>query len=216
VGRYGTYSVTSVFDDISYKQILTPSATGVTITSTNSGATYNWAAIATGYNPNVAQTYAIYPPTVNFTANVTTGLSPLDVAFTDQTGDAAGDYTYEWEWGDGTANGTTQNPTHTYASGGVYNVTLTLTDTGSPGGSYGFLQEGYINVSAPATPTPTPTITPTPTGTTPWGVYVDGISTKIIPSLLNTFQKGIPTFILWFGIIIAIMIVARLIEMVPW
>jgi PKD repeat protein len=37
-------------------------------------------------------------------------------------------FTYAWVWGDATANGTTANPSHTYAAAGTYNVTLTLTD----------------------------------------------------------------------------------------
>jgi hypothetical protein len=38
-------------DDVSYKQVLTPSATGVTIVSTQGGTTYNWASDG-GINPN--------------------------------------------------------------------------------------------------------------------------------------------------------------------
>lgn len=39
-------------DDVSVKQVLTPSATGVTITSTPGGTTYNWASIEAGFNYN--------------------------------------------------------------------------------------------------------------------------------------------------------------------
>jgi hypothetical protein len=41
----------------SLKQVLTPSATGVTITSTPGGATYNWASIESGFNYNDASGY---------------------------------------------------------------------------------------------------------------------------------------------------------------
>jgi PKD repeat protein len=45
------------------------------------------------------------------------------------TSDAQGDaLKYSWTWGDGTANSTTANPTHTYAAPGSYPVTLTVTD----------------------------------------------------------------------------------------
>jgi len=47
----------------SSKQLLTPSATGVTITSTPGGTTYNWASIESGFNYNDASgyTYTIVP-----------------------------------------------------------------------------------------------------------------------------------------------------------
>lgn len=59
-GNYG------YFDDVSVKQVLTPSATGVTIVSTKGGATYNWSAKDSAFNYNNASgyTYRIYktPP----------------------------------------------------------------------------------------------------------------------------------------------------------
>ena len=39
-------------DNRSSKQVLTPSATGVTITSTPGGTTYNWASVESGFNYN--------------------------------------------------------------------------------------------------------------------------------------------------------------------
>jgi VCBS repeat-containing protein len=62
----------------------------------------------------------------NASANVTSGLTPLDVAF---TGSGSGDspLTYFWTFGDG-ANSSSQNPTHTYSSSGVFNATLTVSD----------------------------------------------------------------------------------------
>src|SRR5207247_6531372 len=33
-----------------------------------------------------------------------------------------------WDFGDGSAVGTTRNPSHTYSAGGSYTVTLTVTD----------------------------------------------------------------------------------------
>ena len=46
------------FDDISVKQVLTPSTTGVTITSTADGTTYNWASKEAGFNYNDASGYS--------------------------------------------------------------------------------------------------------------------------------------------------------------
>ncbi len=39
-----------------------------------------------------------------------------------------GNLTYDWNWGDGTAHGTTATPSHTFAGGGDTQVTLTVTD----------------------------------------------------------------------------------------
>jgi len=47
----------------SLKQVLTPSATGVTITSTPGGTTYNWASIESGFNYNDAGGYSFYVTT---------------------------------------------------------------------------------------------------------------------------------------------------------
>ncbi|WP_317065036.1 PKD domain-containing protein [Methanoculleus caldifontis] len=71
--------------------------------------------------------YAIGPtvPAVNFTANVTAGIAPLTVAFTDNsTG-----YPTAWAWnfGDGVTS-TEQNPVHTYAALGNYTVSLTASN----------------------------------------------------------------------------------------
>jgi PKD repeat protein len=99
------------------------------------------------------------PPVANFTANVTTGTAPLTVAFT-FTGSSAD--TYAWSWGDGTANGTTANPSHQYAAAGGYNVILTVTNT-STGLSASLVKNALIVVQAAATPTPAPKIYPTAT-----------------------------------------------------
>jgi len=50
------------FDDVFVRRVLTPSATGVTITSTKGGATFNWEAKDASFNYNDASgyTYTIY------------------------------------------------------------------------------------------------------------------------------------------------------------
>lgn len=55
--KYGTTIGTMLFDTVSFKQVLTPSATGVTITSTPNGTTYNWTSIESGFNYNDASGY---------------------------------------------------------------------------------------------------------------------------------------------------------------
>jgi PKD repeat protein len=66
-------------------------------------------------------------PAANFTAptNCTAG---QPCSFTDQsTGTVTG---WSWNFGDNTAADINQNPTHTYAAAGTYNVTLTVTGNG--------------------------------------------------------------------------------------
>jgi hypothetical protein len=66
------------------------------------------------------------PPTTAFTANVTAGLAPLTVQFTDtSTGSPT---SWHWDFGDGNTS-TDQNPQHTYSSAGTYTVTLTASHT---------------------------------------------------------------------------------------
>src|SRR6266576_3888557 len=64
------------------------------------------------------------PPTANFTSSC----SALACSFTSTSSDPDGSIaSYAWTFGDG-ATSTAQNPSHTYAAGGTYTVTLTVTD----------------------------------------------------------------------------------------
>jgi len=56
------------------------------------------------------------------------GAAPLGVSFTATPAGGDGTYTYDWDYGDGTAHGTAQNPSHTYSACGAYTVTLRVTD----------------------------------------------------------------------------------------
>lgn len=84
---------------------------------------------------------SVYAPAhANFTGLPTQGPAPLVVTFTDQS---AGDYTScAWNFGDGSSS-TACNPAHTYTSGGVYTVTLTIN---GPGGSDVLSRPRYITV----------------------------------------------------------------------
>jgi gliding motility-associated-like protein len=68
-------------------------------------------------------------PTVNFSADKTTGCFPLDVQFTDNSSAGTGNTITSWEWnfGDG-ATSTLQSPGHRYTSSGNYSVTLKVTN----------------------------------------------------------------------------------------
>jgi PKD repeat protein len=103
------------------------------------------------------------PPTVGFTANVTAGVAPLGVQFTESINGSV--QYYYWQFGDG---GTSfdQNPVHRYETAGRYTVSLYA--IGSNGTQVKTV-DNYINVTSPVTPTPTATstVTPMPTGALP-------------------------------------------------
>lgn len=80
-----------------------------------------WTALNGEYPSGVANS----APTAEFSSLVT-GLS---VAFTDASTDSDGTIAaWDWDYGDGTTHGTTQNPVHAYATAGAKTVTLTVTD----------------------------------------------------------------------------------------
>ncbi len=69
-------------------------------------------------------------PDADFSANTTTGVAPLTVAFTDESSGTA-PLTYAWDFEDnGTVDAITQNATHTYLAAGNYTVNLTVTGPG--------------------------------------------------------------------------------------
>ncbi|MBN2156230.1 MAG: PKD domain-containing protein [Candidatus Lokiarchaeota archaeon] len=67
-------------------------------------------------------------PTANFAANSTSvGINDvIQFSFTGSIGN--GGETYQWDFGDGSANSTLTNPTHVYTTPGDYSVTLTVVD----------------------------------------------------------------------------------------
>ncbi|MBP1928165.1 PKD repeat protein [Methanolinea mesophila] len=65
-------------------------------------------------------------PVASFSANTTSGYSPLTVSFSDES-TGTGITSWQWGFGDGNTSGL-QNPGHTYPSAGNYTVTLTVTN----------------------------------------------------------------------------------------
>jgi tripartite motif-containing protein 71 len=65
-------------------------------------------------------------PLANFTSNVTQGLAPLNVQFTDKSTNFP--TSWKWNFGDG-FNSTLQNPMHVYSKTGNYTVNLTVTNS---------------------------------------------------------------------------------------
>ncbi|MFA5416321.1 MAG: PKD domain-containing protein, partial [Methanoregula sp.] len=80
-------------------------------------------------------------PVANFTADVTSGISPLAVQFNDTSSNLP--FIWYWDFGDGT-NSTVQNPVHWYAPGN-YSVNLTVTNGG---GSSSLLKNNLISVGS--------------------------------------------------------------------
>jgi PKD repeat protein len=81
------------------------------------------------------------PPTVDFSGQPTSGYSPLNVQFTDESIGAI--TSWKWYFGDGDSSDV-QNPSHVYAGPGQFEVTLTAT---GPGGSDSETKVDYITVS---------------------------------------------------------------------
>jgi len=91
-------------------------------------------------------------PSAAFSANATSGNSPLTVAF-DSSTSTGSITTYQWDFNnDGTIDSTSANPTYTYSAIGTYSVKLTVS---GPGGSNTQLKNAYITVGDGVAPTVT-------------------------------------------------------------
>jgi PKD repeat protein len=85
------------------------------------------------------------PPVAEFSADEISGVNPLHVHFTDESTNSPD----TWAWdidNDGDTDYTTQNPEHTYTSGGLYTVNLTVTNEI---GSDSEIKADYIEVIDP-------------------------------------------------------------------
>ena len=118
---------------------------GISTSSTNSA----YYSSKEGNNPPqlvITQGDPVDPPTAAFSADVTSGETPLDVTFTDESSNNP--TSWAWEFGDGNTS-TSQNPSHTYAVAGTYTVKLTV---GNSGGSDSKTRTDYITVTNPPPP----------------------------------------------------------------
>ncbi len=86
------------------------------------------------------------PPVAGFTANSTSGKSPLAITFTDTSTNFP--TSWNWTFGDG-ALSQEQNPVHIYSATGTYTVSLSVAN---PDGSDTAVKTGFISTSAPALP----------------------------------------------------------------
>lgn len=81
-----------------------------------------------------------FPPTADFTSDITSGNAPLTVNYTDLSLDSVD--TWNWDFGDGNTS-TEQHPQHVYTIPGLYTVSLTVS---GPGGSDTHTKTDYIDV----------------------------------------------------------------------
>ncbi len=83
-------------------------------------------------------------------ASPTSGAPPLTVDFQGQASGGSPPYSYSWDFGDGSAKKTAQNPSHTYDSAGTYTPVLKVTDSE---GTVAKDQSLSIDVSSPVSVT---------------------------------------------------------------
>ena len=74
---------------------------------------------------------SIAGPEASFTVDVTSGVAPLTVQFTDNSAAAATGFL--WDFGDGLSTSTMQSPSFTFTTAGFFEVTLTADVGGCPG-----------------------------------------------------------------------------------
>ena len=123
-----------------------------------------------------------FPPTADFTADVTSGVAPLTVNFTDMSLDSVN--TWSWDFGDGNTS-TEQHPQNVYTDPGMYTVSLTVT---GPGGSDSHSKTDYITVNY-ASPTAGFTGTPT-SGLPPLSVSFTDMSADSVNTWSWDFGDG--------------------------
>jgi PKD repeat protein len=166
--------------------------TARTVTGLLEGKTYYYAVTAydssrteSGYSNQATSTVPYSVPGANFSANVTSGNAPLAVAFTNtSTGTITA---YSWNFGDGTSS-TSANPTHSYATAGIYSVSLTVT---GPGGTNTISKASLITVTKPVTGAPVASFTPSATsGVAPLTINFTNSSTGTITAYAWNFGDG--------------------------
>ena len=101
----------------------------------------------TDNDPFITITYTsgATPPAASFTLSKNFIRIPDSVTATDTSTNTP--TSWAWSWGDGTANSTTQNPTHQYLKRGKWDIILTATNAGGSGttGTTSVKVVGYEN-----------------------------------------------------------------------
>lgn len=97
------------------------------------------------------------PPVAGFSVDATAGEAPLSVNFADASTDAT---SWSWDFGDG-ASSTSPSPSHTYASPGIYDVSLSVANDH---GSDTETKAALISVSEPPPVLPVASFTTSASG----------------------------------------------------
>lgn len=132
-GTTFTMAVTDVVGSGNYRYAVVPKSTATLPMSLASDDDTTAAR-----RPALKVTYHMPPVRAWFEATPTGGGAPLAVTFRDASDNASSAITgWSWDFGDGSTS-TSQNPTHTYTSPGIFWVTLTVTnaDGSSTTGQY--------------------------------------------------------------------------------
>jgi PKD repeat protein len=134
-GGTGPYTYSWNFGDGSTSTSQSPSHTystsgnyTATLTVTDSASPANTATSQVAVNVSAVGN----PLAASAAGNPTSGQIPLTVNFTGTATGGTPAYTYSWNFGDGSATSTAQNPSHTYSTVGTYTATLTVSDSASP------------------------------------------------------------------------------------
>ena len=145
-----TVSVTVTSSDLGWTT--DPNVTVTSLYGTAPGASYDgngnlvlsFGSVASLDDRVVAIVYNGTPsvPVANFSGSPTSGSAPLSVTFTDSSTQTP--TAWYWDFGDGN-NSVSQNPSHTYTSGGRYIVSLTVSNAS---GQNTILKDSYITVNA--------------------------------------------------------------------
>jgi PKD repeat protein len=106
--------------------------TGASVSNLNIDSTGNYCLIVTDQN-SCQDTACVYvsvvlAPQASFTADVTSACGTLTVNFSSTSVNATN---FTWDFGDSSAQSNLPNPTHTYASPGIYSVSLVATNSAS-------------------------------------------------------------------------------------
>jgi PKD repeat protein/Zn-dependent metalloprotease len=158
---------------------MTPGTYTVKLTASNSGGTNT--ATKTAY---ITVLPVLPPPVADFTANVTSGMAPLTVNFTDLSTNSPSNWV--WDFGNGQLS-TQQNPVVTYDTPGTYTVKLTASN-GSGGNT--ITKTAYITVS-PTVLTPVANFTANVTsGTAPLTVTFQDLSSNAPTNWVWDFGNG--------------------------